>query len=189
MARWAPNARDRLTTAALDLFREQGFAATTVPQITERAGLTTRTFYRHFADKREVLFGHDARAQAQTVLEQAPPGLSTAEFVAWGLRVMATRFEGLREDMRLIQELIDADPGLQERALRKRELLNLIVRDALRDRGLSEQRSRLLADTTVSALYIALDQWLAGDGGVQIDALAVELLASLRADLDGIETA
>jgi AcrR family transcriptional regulator len=63
MGRWKPGARERLRKAALDLYSEQGFAVTTVPQITERAGLTTRTFYRHFADKRDVLFPHpDARA-------------------------------------------------------------------------------------------------------------------------------
>lgn len=55
-SRWQPNARERLERAAVELFLEQGFAETTVPQITARAGLTTRTFFRHFADKREVLF-------------------------------------------------------------------------------------------------------------------------------------
>jgi len=76
VGRWKPDARQRLRRAAIQLFREQGFAATTVPQITERAGLTTRTFFRYYADKREVLFPHedDARAQAQTAVEQAPPG-------------------------------------------------------------------------------------------------------------------
>ena len=64
MGRWQPGARDRLEAAALELFLEQGFAATTVPQITARAGLTTRTFFRHFADKREVLFAREAEMPA-----------------------------------------------------------------------------------------------------------------------------
>ena len=59
MARWAPDARERLRTAALELFAERGFEATTVPDIVERAGLTRRTFFRHFSDKREVFFGDD----------------------------------------------------------------------------------------------------------------------------------
>jgi hypothetical protein len=57
MARWEPNARERLERAALALFAEHGYDATTVAQIADRAGLTKSTFFRHFADKREVLFG------------------------------------------------------------------------------------------------------------------------------------
>jgi len=178
-------------SAAVELFSEQGFAATTVPQITERAGLTTRTFFRHFADKREVLFGHeDAPAQARAVLAQAPPGMSTPEFIAWGLRLMAReRFDGHRDELRVIQALIDSDESLQERSLRKREFLNSLVGEALRSRGLGKQQARLLAEATVSALYVALDQWLNSDTDVSIDALALTALAGLHADLDGIGTA
>jgi AcrR family transcriptional regulator len=177
-------------SAAVELFSEQGFAATTVPQITDRAGLTTRTFFRHFADKREVLFGHEnAAEQARAILAQAPPGMSTAEFIAWGLGLMAReRFDGHREELRVIQALIDSDESLQERALRKREMLNSLLGEALHGRGLSEQRSRLLAEATVSALYSALDQWLNSDTDVRIDALALEALAVLHGDLDGIDT-
>jgi len=177
-------------SAAVELFSEQGFAATTVPQITERAGLTTRTFFRHFADKREVLFGHeDAPTQARAFLAQAPPGMSTAEFIAWGLGLMAReRFDGHRDELRVIQALIDSDDSLQERSLRKREMLNSLVGEALRSRGLGEQRARLLAEATVSALYVALDHWLNSDTDVSIDALALKALAGLHADLDGIGT-
>jgi AcrR family transcriptional regulator len=175
-------------SAAVELFSEQGFAATTVPQITERAGLTTRTFFRHFADKREVLFGHeDARAQARAFLAQAPAGMSTAEFIAWGLGLMAReRFDAHRDELRVIRALIDSDESLQERSLRKRETLNSLVGEALRSRGLGEQQARLVAEATVSALYIALDQWLNTDTDVSIDVLALKALAGLHADLDGI---
>jgi AcrR family transcriptional regulator len=177
-------------SAAVELFSEQGFAATTVPQITERAGLTTRTFFRHFADKREVLFGHDdPPAQARAFLAQAPPGMSTAEFIAWGLGLVAReRFEGHRDELRVIQALIDSDERLQERSLRKRETLNSLVGEALRSRGLGERQARLLAEATVSALYVALDQWLNSETDVSIDVLALEALAGLHADLGGIGT-
>jgi AcrR family transcriptional regulator len=177
-------------SAAVELFSEQGFADTTVPQITQRAGLTTRTFFRHFADKREVLFGHeDAPAQARAFLAQAPPGISTAEFIAWGLALMAReRFDGHRDELRLIQALIDSDESLQERALRKRETLNSLLTQALRSRGLDRRQARLLAEATVSALYAALDQWLSSDTDVSIDVLALKALADLHADLDGIGT-
>lgn len=190
MGRWKPDARERLISAAVELFSEQGFAATTVPQITERAGLTTRTFFRHFADKREVLFGHeDAPAQARAFLAQAPPGMSTAEFIAWGLGLMAReRFDGHRDELRVIRALIDSDESLQERSLRKRETLNSLVGEALRSRGLGERQSRLLAEATVSALYVALDQWLNTDTDVSIDVLALKALAGLHADLDGVGT-
>ncbi len=176
-------------SAAVELFSEQGFAATTVPQITERAGLTTRTFFRHFADKREVLFGdEDAPAQARAILAHAPPGMSTAGFIAWGLGLMAQRFDGHRDELRVIQALIDSDESLQERALSKREMLNSLLGEALQSRGLGDQQSRLLAEATVSALYVALDQWLNSDTDVGIDVLALEALAGLRGDLDGIDT-
>ncbi|WP_218671072.1 helix-turn-helix domain-containing protein [Microbispora sp. GKU 823] len=55
MARWQPETTQRLVVAAVDLFTEQGYDATTVAQIAERAGVTKSTFFRHFADKREVL--------------------------------------------------------------------------------------------------------------------------------------
>ena len=176
-------------SAAVELFSEQGFAATTVPEITERAGLTTRTFYRHFADKREVLFGAEASpAQARAVLEQAPQGLSTAAFIAWGLALVGrAHYDGHRDSLRVIQALIDSDESLQERALRKRETLRSLLGEALQRRGLGEQRSRLLAEATVSAFYIALDQWLRSDSDVSINALAIEALSALREDLDGID--
>lgn len=188
MARWKPDARERLKTAAVELFSEQGFAATTVPQITERAGLTTRTFFRHFADKREVLFGYeDTLAQARDMLAEAPHDMTTAGFIAWGLRLMAQRFDGLRGQLRVIRELISSDESLQERALHKRETLNSLLSRALQGRGLGEQRSRLLAEATVGALYAAVDQWLESDADVSIDILAIEALAALHGDLDGIE--
>jgi AcrR family transcriptional regulator len=175
-------------SAAVELFSEQGFAATTVPQITERAGLTTRTFFRHFADKREVLFGHeDAPAQARAFLAQAPTGMSTSEFIAWGLGLMAReRFDGHRDELRVIQALIDSDESLKERSLRKRETLNSLLGEALRSRGLGERQARLLAEATVSALYVALDQWLNSDTDVSIDVFALKALAGLRVDLDGV---
>ncbi|BDZ39910.1 TetR/AcrR family transcriptional regulator [Microbacterium suwonense] len=74
MARWAPDSRGRLENAAFELFEAEGFSATTVPEIAERAGLTTRTFFRHFADKREVLFADGAMSEyAQQIIADAPP--------------------------------------------------------------------------------------------------------------------
>jgi AcrR family transcriptional regulator len=187
VGRWKPDARERLRKAALDLFSEQGFAVTTVPQITERAGLTTRTFYRHFADKRDVVFlPPDAYAEMRAVLEHAPAGLNTAGFLSWGLGLLATSLEGQRDEVRLTRKFIDSDAGLQERALHKREMLCSVVNEALLHRGLGAQQARLLADTVISALYIALNQWRDSDTDVRVDVVALEALALLRENLDGI---
>src|ERR1700760_3572428 len=94
VSRWRPGARERLERAAIELFAAQGFAATTVPQITARAGLTTRTFFRHFADKREVIFGgEEIPAMATRLIAEAPPSLDPAAVIIEGLRTVAeTRF-------------------------------------------------------------------------------------------------
>lgn len=190
MSRWPSGTRERLRTAAIELFREQGFAATTVPMVTERAGLTTRTFYRHFADKRDVLFPHpEDQLDLGAILEHVPGEMTTAALLAWGLNWIASEFKGHREDMRLTQMLINTDSGLQERALRKREMLTSVFEGVLQARGVEANEARLLSDSTVSALYIALDIWLASDTEVRIDAIAIQALAKLRIDLGGIDGA
>jgi AcrR family transcriptional regulator len=165
MGRWRPDARERLRQAALELFAEQGFAATTVPEITARAGLTTRTFFRHFADKREVIFGGDEiPAMATRLIADAPLGLEPAAVITAGLKTVAeTRFEGRRAEVRLNRELIRSDPGLGERDLRKRADLAAAIRAGFIDRGVAAATAALLAETTVTVLYVALDEWL--DGG------------------------
>lgn len=190
MARWKPGARDRLSRAAIDLFHEQGYSATTVPQIAARAGLTTRTFYRYFADKREVIFGveQDPTA-AQTLLERAPAGLDTAGLLAYGLGLLADGFDAYREQMRATRDIIASEPALQERGLRKRAMFTDALYAALRGRGLAENRARLLAETTVGALYLAIDQWLTTDTSERLDALTLRALAEIGADLDGIAAA
>lgn len=97
MSRWEPKARERLEQAALELFVEVGFAEATVPQITARAGLTTRTFFRHFADKREVLFAAEGELPALVarLMSEAPPDLPPLALIERGLQTVAvTRFEG-----------------------------------------------------------------------------------------------
>ena len=87
MARWQPGATQRLVVAAVDLFTEQGYDATTVAQIAERAGVTKSTFFRHFSDKREVLVAGQA-ALSQLLakgIAEAPVGASPLEAVAAGL--------------------------------------------------------------------------------------------------------
>ena len=83
VARWKPNARSRLEKAALELYSERGFQQVTVAEIAQRAGLTERTFFRHFADKREVLFPADGQLQELllSALEKAPRSFSAFDAV------------------------------------------------------------------------------------------------------------
>jgi AcrR family transcriptional regulator len=149
------------------LFAEQGFAATTVPQITARAGLTTRTFFRHFADKREVIFGgEEIPALATRLIADAPPDLEPTAVIVEGLRTVAeTRFEGRREEVRLNREMIRSDPGLGERDLRKRADLVAAIRDGFVGRGVAATTAVLLAESTVTVIYVALEEWLDQDSG------------------------
>src|SRR5438270_53533 len=101
MARWEPNARERLERAALALFVEHGYDATTVAEIADRAGLTKSTFFRHFADKREVLFGgQDILAGLfSDAIRAAPPSATTVECLAAALGSAAAAFTPDRHDL------------------------------------------------------------------------------------------
>jgi AcrR family transcriptional regulator len=182
VSRWRPDARERLEQAAIELFVEQGFAATTVPQITARAGLTTRTFFRHFADKREVLFaGEEIPAMAVRLIEQAPEDQDPMTLILEGLRFVArSRFEGRRDDLRVRRQIMRSDPGLQERDLRKRDSLRAAVRTGFLARGLDTTQAAVLAETAVTLLFVSFDEWLDQDGDRELFAIIQETLASLR---------
>ncbi|WP_295702374.1 TetR family transcriptional regulator [Lapillicoccus sp.] len=161
--RWAPDARGRLERAAFDLFGEQGYAATTVPQITARAGLTTRTFFRYFADKREVIFGGDEipRAAARLISE-APPELEPIDVIRLVLdEVAATRFDGRREETAAWRRMINADDSLRDRDARKRADLVAAARTAFVDRGEAQRSATIFAETGALIFHVALDAWLA----------------------------
>ena len=185
MSRWQPDARERLERAAIELFVQQGFAATTVPQITARAGLTTRTFFRHFADKREVLFGGaEVLAFATGLMAEAPPALDPVTLITSGLKTVAeTRFEGRREDMRVRRAIVRSDEGLRERDLRKRADLRDVIRAGLVSRGTPTVTATLLAETSVTVLYVALDEWLDQDGDRQLAEIILDTLAELQTAL------
>ncbi|BAJ74790.1 transcriptional regulator [Microbacterium testaceum StLB037] len=165
MARWAPDTRERLRVAALELFEERGFGATTVPDIVERAGVTRRTFFRHFSDKREVFFGDDEiPARARDMLAAAPVAASPFS-VAWtGLRVLAVeRFEPRREQMAASRRIIEAEPALRERDLQKQADLREAIRAGCTARGSDPLTSRVVAGLTVELLQTALERWLADE--------------------------
>jgi AcrR family transcriptional regulator len=162
VVRWSPDARGRLERAALELFAEQGFAATTVPEITARAGLTTRTFFRYFADKREVFFAGDEIPElARRHLAAAPAGLDPVTLLEQGLRQVAVdRFDGRWEEVRRRRDLVAAEPALRERDAQKRDDLVAAIRPGLVERGVDPLEAALLAELTVLVLHVALEAWL-----------------------------
>ncbi|MBT2501386.1 TetR family transcriptional regulator [Curtobacterium sp. ISL-83] len=185
MARWAPDSRERLRAAALELFEERGFAATTVPDIVERAGLTKRTFFRHFSDKREVFFGDDEIPTIATrMLADAPAGVPPMALLSEGLQKLAAeRFEPRRHEMRAARQIIDAEPALRERDLRKQADLRVAVEDGFLRRGEDPLTARVLAGITVETIQTAIEAWLADERGALLTDHIEAVLAQMRAVL------
>ncbi|MYV46737.1 TetR family transcriptional regulator [Streptomyces sp. SID2888] len=182
MSRWADDARERLERAAIELFLERGFTATTVPEITARAGLTTRTFYRHFSDKREVLFGGgEIAAWAADMIAEAPASWAPMRIIAEGLaEVAASRFEGRREELRALRQVVRSDDGLRERELRKWADLTEASRVAFVTRGIEPVRAALLAQIGIVMLRVSVEDWLGRDDDRALTAILRDAFTALR---------
>lgn len=161
-----------------------------MPEITARAGLTTRTFFRHFADKREVIFGGEEIPDfAARLMADAPAHLDPATLIIEGLQTVAeTRFEGRREDVRQLRAIIRSDDGLLERDLHKRAVLGQVVRDGFIRRGVDTTTATLLAETSMTVLHVALDEWLEQDGDRTLPEIILGTLESLRTVLISFPT-
>ena len=162
MTRWQPDARGRLAQAAMELYLERGFGQTTVAQIAERAGVTERTFFRYFADKREMLFDGSGRLQQLMVdaVTAAPAEAAPLEAVGAALEAAGAVFVDL-EHSRTRQLVIDSDASLQERELIKKERLATAITDALRARGIGEPAASLTAHAGVGVFHVAFVSWIA----------------------------
>src|SRR5437764_2481501 len=166
MSRWEPDARGRLEQAALQLFLERGFEQTTVAEIADRAGLTERTFFRHFADKREVLFSGSTELQKLIVdaIDAAPASVTPIQAITVGLEASGAIFDAPRRPYsRQRQAVIDANPELQERELVKLASLAAALADALRRRGVQGPAAGLTAEAGVAVFRVAFEQWLRDD--------------------------
>jgi AcrR family transcriptional regulator len=183
MGRWAPGAQGRLEEAAMELFEERGFEATTVADIAERAGLTKRTFFRYFGDKREVLFAGSEPLKAKFVeaIAGAPADAAPLDAIAAGLDAMADLFATIGERPRKRQAIIAANPDLQERELIKMIGFAAAGAAALRDRGVAEPAASLAAEAGIAVLRIAFEQWATGPAGQDIHRLLRDSLAELKA--------
>jgi AcrR family transcriptional regulator len=202
MGRWEPNARERLERAALALFAEHGYDATTVAQIADHAGLTKSTFFRHFADKREVLFGGpDTLADLfSDAIRTAPSAATAVDCLAAAFQaVAAVAFTPGRHDFAAQRRaVIAANSELQERELLKRAHLASAMAEALRARGADDMTAHLAAEVGVLAFSTAYARWAAPGNRQSFTEIAYAALrdlqaraatfldgSSLRSDVDG----
>ncbi|MEV4134065.1 helix-turn-helix domain-containing protein [Dactylosporangium sp. NPDC049742] len=176
MARWEPDARGRLMLAALALYTERGYEQTTVADIAQRAGVTERTFFRHFADKREVLFDgsgmlQDTVVAAIAAYKEAPP----LDVVGAAMERAAVAMQDRRDFARQRAAIIAATPSLHERELLKLATLGTAAAAALRDRGVPPVAAALAAELGVAVFKVAFEQWI---------TCQLDFPACIRATLD-----
>jgi AcrR family transcriptional regulator len=183
MVRWQPDALGRLQQAALTLYDERGFDNTTVAEIAEHAGLTKRTFFRYFADKREVLFSGSEALQELFVTEvgAAPESATPLDAVAAALDAAAAMFEGRREFAARRQQIIAANPELQERELIKLASLAGAVAEALRRRGVGDPAAILTAEAAITVFRVAFERWVDPANRQPLRRVIRESLHELRA--------
>jgi AcrR family transcriptional regulator len=181
MPRNSEDARKRLQHAALELFAENGFDQTTAAQIAERAGVTERTFFRHFPDKREVLFEGQAIVAAKLVdaIGKAPPELPPIELLRRAFATLTQMFEDNRRFSEPRRRIILATPALQEREVAKYAALTTIVVEALQQRGVPWLQASLAAQAGLAVLNHALAAWFM-DPSVRLDTHLAQAFSELQ---------
>jgi AcrR family transcriptional regulator len=183
MGRWEPNARGRLMQAAFALYGERGFEQTTVAEIAERAGLTERTFFRHFADKREVLFAGAQALQERLVsaVIDAPGPLAPIDAAAAGLEAAGALIQEGGELAHERQAIIASSAELQERELIKLASLAAALGEALRRRGVEDPVASLTAEAGIAVFKVAFARYVGETNRQELPRLIRESLDELRA--------
>jgi AcrR family transcriptional regulator len=182
MARWQPDAQRRLADAAFALYSERGFERTTVAEIAARAGLTERTFFRHFADKREVLFAgaEVLRDALVSAVAEAPDSLPALDAAAAGIDAIGALLPE-RAFAQRRQAIIVANSELQERELIKMASLSDTLATALRSRGVSEPSAGLTAEIAIAVFKNAFERWVDESNQLELQELIDEGFAEVRA--------
>jgi AcrR family transcriptional regulator len=181
MPRSGADARRRLQQAALELYQEQGFDRTTAAEIAARAGVNERTFFRHFPDKREVLFDGQAalRAALMQAVAEAPEGLQPLEILLCAFRKAGRILEENRPFSEPRLEVIAATPALRERELAKAASLTDAVAEALRQRDVADRLAGLAAQTGWAAFHQAAQAWI-DDPSQSLDAHLLQAFDDLH---------
>jgi AcrR family transcriptional regulator len=182
MGRWEPDARGRLAKVAMELYAEHGFDQTTVAEIAARAGLTERTFFRHFADKREVLFYGTERLRdlLTGAVTDSPPAATALDAAGAAFEAACAMLQENPERARLRDAIVSANAELRERELIKLAALAAAVASALRDRGIPEPAASLAAETGVAVFKIAFARWVSGPGQADLPGIFRDSMAELR---------
>jgi AcrR family transcriptional regulator len=182
MVRWEPDSGARLAEAALGLFAERGYEETTVAAIAQRAGLTERTFFRHFTDKREVLFtGSGAFEQAViAAVAAAPPEAAPLDAVAAGFLAAAGWLQERRPFSRRRAVVIEANRELRERELAKLAGLAVSIAETLRARGVGEPSASLSAEAGMAVFRVAFQRWTQEPGEATLAEVIGDMLGGLR---------
>jgi AcrR family transcriptional regulator len=162
MPRWEPNAPERLQQAAMTLFLERGYADVTVAEIADRAGLTKRTFFNHFRDKREVLFAGAKDFDAGIVkhLTEASDDLAPIDAAIAALTHSSLELARDRDCARIRRDLIASSPELRERDLIKMTSLASAIAEALRQRHVPPRAATLTAQAAVAVFTTAYADWV-----------------------------
>jgi AcrR family transcriptional regulator len=183
MSRWEPDGRGRLEQAALALYTERGFDNTTVAEIAQRAGVTERTFFRHFADKREVLFAGAGALQDLLVrtVANAPASLAPIEAAAAALEAAGVVFQERRAAVRQRAAIIASTPELRERELIKLASLSAALAETFRQRGLRDPAASLTAEVATAVFRIAFERWIEDTNDRTFAQLVHESLDQLKA--------
>ncbi|SFH05512.1 regulatory protein, tetR family [Actinopolymorpha cephalotaxi] len=182
MGRWEPDARGRMMRAAIELFDERGFDKTTAGDIAERAGVTERTFFRHFTDKREVLFaGSDVMERtAYDAIEAAPADLTPLDAALAGM-VAAGGLLADRHDHAVRRaRIVAVNPSLHERELLKLAALTEATVSALHGRGVTEPTAGLAAHSAVTVFHVAFARWVSTDEPPTFADCVADAAAALR---------
>ena len=181
MPRNGEEVRKRLQWAALELFRERGYEETTAAEIAAKAGVTERTFFRHFPDKREVLFdGGAAFIEAVTVaLRNAPKTLGPWDTLFFAFDSVKQMFVENRPFTEPRQRLIASSPALQERATDKNRALIAAVASALCERGLTVPQANLAAQMGMATLSHGVSAWF-NDGSIDLGEHIVRAFQEAR---------
>ncbi|GLL04767.1 TetR/AcrR family transcriptional regulator [Dactylosporangium matsuzakiense] len=187
MGRWEPDARGRMCEAAMQLYVEHGFEQTTVAEIAARAGVTARTFFRHFTDKREVLFaGSELLLQGMVAaLDDAPATATSLDAVTAALDAAAEFLGRNHAHSCQRQAVITANPELLERELIKMARIAAALAEGLRCRGVPDPEATLAAEAGVVVLRVAFVTWVSRPDPTDLAATMHDTRARLTATVCG----
>ena len=181
MPRNGEEVRKRLQWAALELYRERGYEETTAAEIAAKAGVTERTFFRHFPDKREVLFNGDAAfiEVLTTAVRNAPEALGPWDTLFLAFNSVKQMFVENRPFTEPRQRVIASSPALQERAMAKTRSLIAAVASALCERGLTVPQANLAAQMGMATLSHGVSAWF-NDGSIDLGEHIVRAFQEAR---------